>query len=339
MRVDIDIGKASSGWRSPLQMLIVALGLAAIIGSSAQFAIGFPPCEGYYCNSEPLPPLATASVRPPYFTALVGTPVSYTAETANASGSLAYQWRRSSDGGASYVDIEGATGKTLSLASVNLADDGAMFTVVVRTASGVLTARSQLAVSAVPGLVFEDGEFLPTHWFTVFVRPEQPLALHSEERIATGGHPDAFRRMVFQLPQGEGSVSVGYASESATYDPQTQGAIYVIDYAEDCIALQNSDTMLMQSGLVIEQAGRRYRSNSADTCTSIHWAAVAGRSSLAAQDFLLFDGPACQTGESCPDFSASALAMRFGYWRIAYGTPGDLIAHGIDNWTVTVWRR
>jgi hypothetical protein len=31
--------------------------------------------------------------------------------------------------------------------------------------------------------------------------------------------------------------------------------------------------------------------------------------------------------------------MRFGYWRISYGMPGDTVAHGIDNWKVTVWRR
>ena len=31
--------------------------------------------------------------------------------------------------------------------------------------------------------------------------------------------------------------------------------------------------------------------------------------------------------------------MHFGFRRISYGVPGDAIAHGIDNWKVTVWRR
>ena len=31
--------------------------------------------------------------------------------------------------------------------------------------------------------------------------------------------------------------------------------------------------------------------------------------------------------------------MRFGYWRISFGSPGTTIAHGIDNWKVTVWKR
>jgi hypothetical protein len=51
-------------------------------------------------------------------------------------------------------------------------------------------------------------------------------------------------------------------------------------------------------------------------------------------DFRLFDGPACATGEACPDFSASAAPMRFGYWRIVFAAPGQSAAHGIDNWKV-----
>ena len=46
-----------------------------------------------------------------------------------------------------------------------------------------------------------------------------------------------------------------------------------------------------------------------------------------------------EVGETCPDFSASAAPMRFGYWRISFGGPGGSIAHGIDNWKVTVWKR
>ena len=61
--------------------------------------------------------------------------------------------------------------------------------------------------------------------------------------------------------------------------------------------------------------------------------------SLAPADFRLFDGPACATGEACPDFSASGAPMRFGYWRASLGNPGGSIAHGIDNWKVTLWKR
>jgi len=103
--------------------------------------------------------------------------------------------------------------------------------------------------------------------------------------------------------------------------------------------LQSSQTTNTVSNLVIEQGGRRYLSNTNRDCVLPTWSAVASRASLGVADFRLFDGPACNAGQSCPDFSASALPMHFGYWRIVFGAPGDSIAHGIDNWKVTVWRR
>ncbi len=320
---------------------ISALGLVAIVGSGG-VALGFPPCTAQFCNTTPSPPLPAASIQPPYITALVGTRLTYTVETSNTSGTLSYQWRRSSDGGQTYVDIAGATGKAYSLAGVNLGDDGALFLVNVRASNGasVLQAVSHLAVSATPGVVFEDGEFLPADWLvSPVVDPGQAQFVHTEERIATGGNPGAFRKMTFQLPLGTGSERMFYTSLSATYEPASQGAIYVIDYSEDCIALQSSETTFTESSLVIEQNGRRYLSDTFNSCVSTTWSAVASRSSLGVEDFRLFDGPACNAGESCPDFSASALPMRFGYWRISFGTSGDSIAHGIDNWKVTVWRR
>jgi hypothetical protein len=209
-------------------------------------------------------------------------------------------------------------------------------------ANNVFAVRAfgHLAVSASPGLVFQDGEFQPADWIaSPVVDPGSAPPVVSDERITAGGNPGAYRKMTFQVPQGAGSARVFYALRSATYDAQTQGAIYVIDYAEDCMALQPSATGMTASNLLIEQAGRRYLSNTMDSCVLQSWSGVASRASLKAADFRLFDGPACAPGESCPDFSANALPMRFGYWRIVYGLAGDSIAHGIDNWNVTVWRR
>lgn len=321
---------------------VSVLGVAGIVGSGGG-SLGFPPCTGSFCgnNNPPPPPVPSASIRPPYLTVQVGMPVSYSAETANVSGSLSYQWRRSSDGGRSYVDIAGATGQTYSLPSVNLGDDGAVFRVDVRTATeGTLPALSHLAVSASPGVVFADGEFAPADWLSSPVPdPDQKAFVHTEERVATGGNPDAYRKMSFQIPQGAGAARLFYRSATAIYYPAAQGTIHVIDYAEDCIALQTSTTTYTMSSLVIEQNGRRYLSNTSDICTATTWSGVATRASLTAQDFRFVDGPVCASGESCPDFSVSAPPLRFGYWRIVFGAPGDLVAHGIDNWKVTVWRR
>jgi hypothetical protein len=147
--------------------------------------------------------------------------------------------------------------------------------------------------------------------------------------------------MTFRLPQSASAGRVFYTSLLATYDPRTQGAIHVIDYSEDSISLQANDLTYTQSAMLLEQAGRRYIANIRDfpPIIPVSWSSVGSSSSLRAQDFNLIDGPACQTGESCPDFSALGSPMRFGYWRISYGSQDDWIAHGIDNWKVTVWRR
>lgn len=333
-----------SGWLRALVLAVLsALGLIAIVGSGGGY-FGLPSdCPpGWDCNTPGPPPPPAASVQPSYITALVGTTVTYSAETFNASGNVTYQWNRSSDGGATYVALAGATDRTYSLASVNLGDDGAMFQVVVRADNGIGQAASHLAVSSTPGVVFEDGEFLAGDWSVApAVDPTQPVPAHSEVRATTGGNPDAFREMTHQMSQGPSSLRVFHSSLTATYDPPSQGAIYVIDYAEDCIALSSTTPgFLMDSGLLIEQSGRRYLAARTDYCQPPTWSTTL-RSSLRAKDFVLFDGPACGAAEACPDFAASAAPLRFGYVRhstLSFGAAGS-IEHGIDNWKVTVWRR
>lgn len=333
------IGRLSSGLRALALVGIAVLGLVGIVGSGGG-APGFPPCEPPLCGPPP-PPTPSAAIQPAYITAQVGSAVTFSARSDNLSGSLSYQWRRSSDGGSSFVEVPGATGSTYTLPSVNLADDGALFVVTVSGSNGsVASTRGHLAVSATPGIVFVDAEFEPADWVVSPVPDAgQPAFAHTDERLTLGGNPGAYRKMVFQVPQGAGSARLFYASRSAVYDPALQGAIYVIDYAEDCIALQPSQTTSIDSTLVIEQAGRRYLAALSSSCTLPTWSTVAGRASLRAQDFSFVDGPACTTAASCLDFSASAAPLRLGYRRIVFGTAGDVVAHGIDNWRVTVWRR
>ena len=327
----------------PLRLLLAAgvalAGLVAIVGSGGGSA-GFPPC-GSPCDN-PAPPTPTAAIDPPYYTALVGRPASFTVSTANVTSTLSYQWQRSDDGGATSVDIAGATATTDAIANVNLADDKAVFRAQVRIAGvPMLQPVAHLAVSAVPGVVIQDTEFLASDWSAspVPAATGGPVPVHVEESPASGGNPGAYRKMTFQIPSGAGSAAVFYSSATATWNAATQGAIYVIDFVEDCIQLQSSTTLYTQSNLVIEQSGRRFLSDTFQTCTATSWSTVSKRAALAPADFRLFDGPACGAGETCPDFSASAAPMRFGYWRIAFGLPGQSIAHGIDNWKVTVWPR
>jgi hypothetical protein len=322
-------------------VLLTVLGLTCIVGSGGG-ALGLPSdCPpGYNCNAYATP---VPIVRPAYVTAQVGTPVTFSAVAPNVpSAQLTYQWYRSIDGGAHYVAIAGATGDTLQVASVSLGDDGAIYQVTA-SANGLSgSAVGHLVVSATPGLVFADGEFQVSDWLaTPLPTGNSPAPTHSEELVATGGHPGAYRKMVFQLAQQAGTGAVAYTSLAATYEPQTQGAVYVIDYSEDGISLDTSLSKTTQSALLLEQGGRRYVAAPTESYPRLStvWDVSQNTPSLSAHDFTLLDGPTCQVGESCPDYSSLGAPMRFGYLRISSGPQGTSISHGIDNWKVTVWRR
>lgn len=328
------------GWLRVLRGLVALLGVIAIVGSGGG-SLGFPPCEGPGCNEPPPPSPPEVRIEPPYVTALVGSSVTLTAMTANMSGTVHYQWQRAPGGGSAFVSIPDATNMTYTLSRVNLSDDGATFKVLAWTGDGTNTveATSRITVSAVPGLVFQDQTFATADWVASAVPgPAPTLPPHGEEQVTSGGNPGDYRRMTVQIPAGAGTARVFHLLQTAVYDPPSQGAINVIDYAEDCLDF-SGDLVSTESSMAIEQGGRRFVSNTDRSCSKSGWSAAPGRASLHAQDFRQFDGPACPVGASCPDFSTSGPPMRFGYWRITFAAPGDAGAHGIDNWKVTVWRR
>lgn len=324
-------------WRRGLLVAaVITAGLAGIVGSGGGISVGFPPCPNDICGPAPAPQ-PVASVRPSHQTAQVGSVATYSAVASNLDGPLSYQWRRSSDGGVTYRDIAGATSASLTLPAVNLADDATLLQVIVRSATASASGQALLAVSASPGVRYEDGGFEPAAW-SVLTDAGQPAFTAIDEALPGGGNPGAYRRMAYTIPAGSGTARRSYARAGAVYDPAVLGPIRHIDYAEDCLAVTPSDTTYSEGGLVIEQGTRRYVWHDATLCTSASWTAGLGRGTLLAKDFALVAGPACGAGERCPDFSAGALPLRFGHRRIAYGAAGNTIAHGIDNWRVTVWR-
>ncbi len=65
--------------------------------------------------------------------------------------SLRYQWRRSTDGGASFTDMAGAANATLALTAVPLADDGHQYRVMVSNSAGSVTSNAaSLTVNPAP---------------------------------------------------------------------------------------------------------------------------------------------------------------------------------------------
>ena len=322
---------------------IVSAGLVAIVGSGGgSFGFDDRICDVYPESCGPLPP--TVAIAPARATLQVGGTMTFRAQPTGFADPT-YQWRRSADGGRTVVDIAGATAESYTLAGANLGDDAAVFSVAVRprgSSGPVAEASSRIVVSSAPGVVFQDGDFQPSGWqVSEISRPPANGATHTEERAASGGNPNAFRRMTHTFPATQQSLGVMNLSASAVYDPAVSGAIRAIDYTEDCAVLgAGNPTFQVFSSLLIEQGGRRYRPNllASDSCASATWTPQLQAASMASTDFELLDGPACLAGQACPDFSASALPIRLGFVRFAQANTTATV-HGIDNWKVTVWRR
>jgi hypothetical protein len=330
-------------WTRLCRLVVLAgiglAGVASIVGSGGG-SVGFPPC-GSPCDGGANPVPLVVGIEPADTTAQVGAAVSFDVVEISHYGNLSYQWRRSADGGANFVDIGGAVGSRYTLPSVNLADDGAMFMVVARTAEA-LTAQAvaRLSVSATPPRIYRDGDFDLAGWTIVpWIPAGTPAFIPSVERIASGGNPDAFLKTSLTMPTGTGTVTVLYLSNSALHDPAVDGAIRSIDYAEDCAALLRGSATSVQSRLLIEQDGRRYLSpEAAVACFSATWKPVGNRNGLRAADFTQLGGPACPAAASCPDFAATAAPLRFGFARVTRSYPDEASTDGIDNWSVKVWR-
>ena len=336
MRIDLP---TRARWPASTWTAVVASGLAGTACNvSPPLPSDCPP--GMDCNQPAVP---SVIATPDHVTTQVGSPVTFHAVTPNVPATgLTYQWSRSSDGGAHYATIAGATTDTLTLPAPNLADDATDF-VVTATRSGLSGAAvTHLAVAASPGVVFHDGEFALSDWVaTPLAQGVVPAPTQSAQATATGGFPGAWRSMVVQFAPTYTRGTVVHASLPSTWDPASQGAIYVIDYAEDGIAQASTFASYTQSALLLEQAGRRYVSDTRDSYQrmSTTWAVSMSLASLHPQEFHLIDGPACGVGETCPDFSSAGAVMRFGYWRESASSTDTAVASGIDNWSVTVWRR
>jgi hypothetical protein len=346
MRTDMNTGASLNLRRVALQIVVVALGLVAIVGSGGG-ALGFPDMsclnQPGSCPIPPSPPEAYADIGPSLVTTQVGSTVVFSVQSTVIDPS--YRWCRLPAGDANCTEIVGATAATYMLVGASLSDDGTGFGVRVTGSNGTAWATSRVAVSSMPGVTFQDGEFLDDDWaVTTIVVPSQNGPTANVSRAAEGGNPGAFRTAEYQLPVVPSSVRVFYSALSALYDPAVQGAIYLIDFAEDCIH-GTSSNLLSYTGPMIEQAGRRFvAAKWAMYCRATTWTTVP-RPSLGSDDFELVDGPACAAGESCPNFSSRGAAIRLGLvGGVDLDKGAGLIppvqpSHGFDNWKVTVWRR
>jgi hypothetical protein len=326
-------------WRALGHAAIVVLGLATIVGSGG-LPCGDGPCDPFNISPAPVP-----TIEPPAITLQVGASSVLTVRHPGISNPT-YRWWRAPQG-FPLAEIQGATQASYTLSNVNLLDDGASFVVDVKglfegrevTAT---SAASRLAVSSMPPVTFQDSEFLAADWSVAST--SQPLSggpSHAQAQLASGGNPAAHRATTITMPAGPSRLDLFSTYLLATYDPASLGALYVVDFTQDCLVLPG--TLGVGPTLLLEQNGRRYTAGGPTLCGAGTWSnktLIAGH--FGAPDFVRIDGPACAVGEACPDFSAAGGPIRFGFVQSNQslaGVAGVSGGFGIDNWRVLAWRR
>lgn len=88
------------------------------------------------------PVAPSISAHPAHQTIIEGQNASFSVTAGGTS--LSYQWRRSTDGGANFADVVGASSATMNLTAVPLADNTHQFRVVVSNSAGSLTSNAAL---------------------------------------------------------------------------------------------------------------------------------------------------------------------------------------------------
>lgn len=329
-----------------LQWAIAIAGVAAILassgggsGPSCAFLIPGAPCPPSGGGGIPLPaPPPSVSLTPAYQVTQVGMPVTFDAHVANLYEPT-YAWCRAASADAECAPLPGISGSSYTIPATAMSDDGARYRVTATGTQGSATsAYSALHVSSMPPVVFEDGEFLEPDWVvTSNPGPAAGVPTFSLSRQATGGNPGAFLRETYDLPATVGEVDIYHGKPSATYYPASQGAIYLIEFAIDCKSAWSSSSVTYSP--MVEQGGRRFAYDNLGRfyCASGSWRGMGGL--LSTQ---LISGPACGPGETCPDYSALAAPLQFGFMILARSaSPGhpEQVVNDYDNWKVKVWRR
>jgi hypothetical protein len=172
-----------------------------------------------------------------------------------------------------------------------------------------------------------DGTFNDSDWTRAFQATGSPSSETAEQR-PSGGNPDGFRFMTHTWGNGvQGAVF--HLNKNAVYDPSTQGAIESLDYSADVIGF-NTSSGVFGDGLLLQQDGRLFISQFTAVRFPSSWQTKSA-SDLTSSSFLSLDGGAA------PDFSATGDRIAFGYIRTnTIPGAGTTIAHGIDNWSVSV---
>ncbi len=318
-----------------LSAAVAGAGLLALAGSGG----GFPDFW-----QGPIEPFIELTVTPAHVITTAGVPVRLVAY-AVGSQPTSIRWCRQAPGSADCAPIVGANALELTLDRPSVADDGAVYRITVDSDAGADSASADLRVSSAPAVAIADGEFDPAQWSVrTIAEPAQGGPTLDTEQAADGGHPGAWLRFTGHMTPGPSRVRGLHVYTGIAYDPATQGEVRLVVMDADCRLVQGLDTAqaLAWVAPLVEQAGRRYVAAARrEQCNMTTWWSLPRWPWLTEASFTQLDGPACGTGERCPDFTSAGALLRFGVlseFALATGAPAQDTEHGIDNWSVHIWR-
>ena len=192
------------------------MGMLVLLGA----VLGLASCGGGGGSSSSSSPAPTGiAAQPTSVSAVTGAGATFSV-VATGDG-LSYQWQRSTDGGASFTAIAGATGASYSIATVDSSLNGSQYRVVVSGIGGSITS-SAVTLTVAPSAVAP----------TITTQP-------APQSVAAGG---------------TASFSVTAAGTSLTY--QWQSSPDGVAYTNVSGA---TNATLTLAGVTMADSGRRFR--------------------------------------------------------------------------------
>ncbi|MEP7062767.1 MAG: hypothetical protein ABI881_10230 [Betaproteobacteria bacterium] len=221
----------------------------------------------------------------------------------------------------------------------------------IRSPFGLLIACSLLAlfpVFAAAQTTVTDSTFVDTDWTgTQFVAGGGGSS--SGAQVASGGNPGSFRNVTDVLNAAAPGTSTVVLSTHIynpfTYTPTVQGAIGLLNYAEDAACTAGCFGSGQSTGPALLQGGNLYILNSTlITGPGAAWA-PHNLSGLTAASFGLVSVTSPGNGTifdntQHPNFSSAGAPIQVGFFRAngtSQGGGGYTLAAGIDNWSVTLF--
>lgn len=182
-------------------------------------------------------------------------------------------------------------------------------------------------------LVFSDAVFADANWSLVELTDTTPndSAFFSGQQVASGGNPDAYRRLVNELDTNTiSSIAAGHLRLGATFDPGEDGSFLSLAVSLDGISQPGNPAGAIGYGVVLEQNGAYFTVGLSQVLDGVGWQTLSA-TGLGESSFNSVDGV------SVLDLSDSGSPVTFGFLSSngTFGRPSTNVG-GVDNWTVTI---